>query len=146
MGVPDSLDGRFDMIILHVILAMWRLRAMGGEGEKLARGLVDTLFADMDRSLREMGVGDLGVGRRVKAMARAFHGRILAYETALAEGQDSLAAALTRNVLASTGAAPGVAGLLADVARLRAALADAPDGDLLAGTLSLPGPAAWQRP
>jgi cytochrome b pre-mRNA-processing protein 3 len=145
MGVPDTIDGRFDMIVLHVVLTLRRLRAIGGEGVELAQSLVDTLFADMDRSLREMGVGDLGVGRKVKVMSRAFHGRMLAYDAALAEGPEALVAALTRNVFASSSAAPGVSPLAEDVARFRASLAEVPDADLLAGTLSLPGPMAWAR-
>src|SRR5512135_2803202 len=79
-GVPDSIDGRFELIVLHAYLVLRRLRAAGGAGEPLAQALVDVLFADLDASLREMGAGDLGVGKRVKRMATAFYGRIGAYE------------------------------------------------------------------
>jgi cytochrome b pre-mRNA-processing protein 3 len=100
-GVPDSLDGRFEMISLHVILILRRLKSESGEGAReLGQALFDLMFADMDRSLREMGVGDLGVAKRVKAMAQAFYGRLAAYDAALAEeGGTALAEALRRNLL-----------------------------------------------
>lgn len=75
MGVADTLDGRFDMIILHVYLLARRLRQDGGRNAaKLQESLFEVMFADMDRSLREMGVGDLSVGKQVKRMAKAFLG------------------------------------------------------------------------
>ena len=97
-GVPDSLDGRFELIVLHAYLIMRRLKRDGDAGRALSQALFDMLFADMDRSLREMGVGDLGVGRRVKAMARGFFGRVAAYDEGLAGDDEILAEALRRNV------------------------------------------------
>ena len=95
--VPDSVDGRFELIALHVFLLLHRLKASYPDTRRLAQSLHDRFFADMDRSLREMGAGDLGVGKRVKRMAEAFYGRIPAYEGALAD--DDLAAdALRRNL------------------------------------------------
>ncbi|WP_374466727.1 ubiquinol-cytochrome C chaperone family protein, partial [Ferrovibrio sp.] len=73
-GVPDSLDGRFDMIVLHSFLVMRRLRRIGAAAEPLSQQLFDLMFADMDSNLREIGVGDLSVGKKVKAMAQAFYG------------------------------------------------------------------------
>ena len=105
LGVPDTLDGRFDMIALHVFLVMRRLKAEGEEGRALSQALTDRFFADLDRSLREMGAGDLGVGRRVKTMAQAFYGRVSAYEAGLNGGAEVLREALTRN-LYGTVAAP----------------------------------------
>lgn len=98
-GVPDTLDGRFDALALHLFLLLRRLRAEGeddaaGERQRL---LAEVFFEDMDRSLREMGVGDMGVGRRVQAMAEAFYGRMRAYEGAFGDA-DALAAALRRNL------------------------------------------------
>jgi cytochrome b pre-mRNA-processing protein 3 len=103
-GVPDTPDGRFDMIALFVFLALRRLRREQGTTQKaaqaLAQALTDLMFADMDRNLREMGVGDLGVGRQVKALAAAFRGRIAAYDEALelSDGEAGLALALKRNI------------------------------------------------
>jgi cytochrome b pre-mRNA-processing protein 3 len=102
-GVPDTLDGRFDLIVLHAFLIMRRLRqvkAEEGEGQarEVAQALFDLMFADMDQNLREMGVGDMSVGKRVKQMARAFYGRVAAYDDALAAEGAGLAEALRRNL------------------------------------------------
>ena len=97
-GVPDTLDGRFELIALHAFLVLRRLKAEHGRTRVLAQAVFDEMFADMDRSLRELGAGDLGVGRRVKAMAAAFYGRVAAYERGLAEGDGALEAALARNL------------------------------------------------
>jgi len=105
LGVPDTLEGRFDMIVVHAVLLIGRLREGGAPGRRVAQALFDTMMDDMDRNLREIGIGDLGVGRRVKAMARAFYGRAAVYRRALAAGDETaLAAALVRNVWG--GAAP----------------------------------------
>ena len=106
--VPDTLDGRFDALCLHVFLTIRRLGRDGDPGAELARDIYDVLFADMDRALREMGVGDLGVARRVQRMAEALNGRIKAYGAALDDAADmegALEAALSRN-LYGTVAAP----------------------------------------
>jgi cytochrome b pre-mRNA-processing protein 3 len=98
LGVPDTLDGRFDLVSLHVALLIRRLRADADPaGPELAQAVFDAMFADMDVNLREMGVSDLAVGKRVKRMWEAFHGRALAYEAAL-NGEGDLADALRRNV------------------------------------------------
>ncbi len=100
-GVPDTVGGRFDMIALHAYVAMRRLRELGGgPAAKLSQALFDTMFADMDRNLREMNVSDLRVGRKVKDLAKSFYGRIKAYDEGLAGGPDALAAALARNLYA----------------------------------------------
>ena len=95
--VPDSLDGRFEVIALHVFLVLHRLKADNPATQKLAQALHDHFFADMDRCLREMGAGDLGVGKRVKRMAEALYGRIPAYESALTDDQ-AARQALRRNL------------------------------------------------
>lgn len=123
-GVPDTLDGRFEMLALHAFLVLRRLRADAAARE-LTQAVSETLFADMDRNLREIGVGDLGVGRKVKAMAEALYGRIGAYEHGLAAGDAALALALRRNLFGTVGGpdGPGEA-TLADLARyVRAAAA-----------------------
>ena len=98
--VPDSFDGRFEMLILHAFLVWRRLKAEGAAGQVLAQDFFDALFIQMDRTLRERGVGDLGVPRHVKTMMRAFKGRALAYDAALCDGSDpkALRKALIRNV------------------------------------------------
>jgi len=101
-AVPDTLDGRFEMILLHMMFELDAIKEDDPKGE-LRRHLAEAFFDDMDRSLREIGVSDTGVGRRVKKMVEAFYGRIDAYETAI-NGNDtaSLIEALSRNVYADS--------------------------------------------
>ena len=82
-GVADNVDGRFDALALVVSLVMRRLNSCGDAGAALSQELFDTMFADMDLSLREMGAGDIGVAKRVRVMAEAFMGRLDAYTAAL---------------------------------------------------------------
>src|SRR4029079_5224327 len=97
-GVPDTVDGRFDMVALHLILVLDRLRKESGD-PFFAQQLTDYFFADMDRSLREMGAGDLSVGKKVRRMAEVFYGRAKAYAAPLAaHDRQGLAEALARNV------------------------------------------------
>lgn len=96
-GVPDTVDGRFDMISLHLFLVLDRLKEGGAATQDLRQRLTDIFFADMDRSLREMGVGDLSVGKKVRRMAEAFYGRVTAYAAALEQGGD-VEAVLRRNI------------------------------------------------
>jgi cytochrome b pre-mRNA-processing protein 3 len=98
-GVPDTVDGRFDMIVLHAALVMRHLREQGEAGQHLAQALFGRLFDDMDAALREMGIGDLSVGKKIKAMAEAFYGRAAAYDAALKAGDEAaLQEALWRNL------------------------------------------------
>ncbi|WP_085902241.1 ubiquinol-cytochrome C chaperone family protein [Kiloniella majae] len=101
-SVPDSLDGRFDMITLHMFLVLHRLKAEKETTETFSQKLFDLMFYDMDLSLREMGVGDVGVGKRVKAMLQGFYGRLAAYEKSLLQGERSLEGALERNLYGTT--------------------------------------------
>lgn len=94
LKVADTVDGRFDLIVVHVMLVMRRLRA-AASGAVVAQALFDFMFQDMDRSLREMGVGDLSVGRHIKTMAKAFYGRAEAYEAGIDEVADAGDAKLT---------------------------------------------------
>ena len=100
LGVPDTLDGRFDMVGLHVFLLIRRLTALPVPGPALAQAMFDAMFNDMDLNLREMGVGDMSVGKRVRDMWEAFHGRAEVYAKALdsAEPVARLSEALARNV------------------------------------------------
>ncbi|MBT3552779.1 MAG: hypothetical protein HOO19_18710 [Rhodospirillaceae bacterium] len=102
-GVPDTVNGRFDLIGLHAYLVMRCLKGMANErGTGLSQRLFDIMFTDMDRNLREMGVGDLSVGKKVKAMAKAFYGRVKAYDEGLAGGPEALEDALRRNLFIET--------------------------------------------
>ena len=97
--VPDTLDGRFDLVALHAFLLVRRLQDAPPPGPDLSQAVFDAMFSDMDSNLRELGVSDLRVGKRVRAMWEAFHGRSTAYAQALdAADGNVLAAALARNV------------------------------------------------
>ncbi|MEC7488583.1 MAG: ubiquinol-cytochrome C chaperone family protein [Pseudomonadota bacterium] len=96
--VPDTLDGRFEMLSLHLFLVLRRLRRDAQTASKISQDLFDYMFEDMDLSLREMGAGDMGVGKRIKAMVQAFYGRVASYEEGLADPGGGLEAALKRNV------------------------------------------------
>jgi len=100
-GIPDTLDGRFDSLALHAAIAIDRLRHEP-DGEGLAQAFFDAMFSHLDLTLREIGVQDLGVGRRIKIMAEGLHGRALAYREALAGGPTPLAEVLRRNAYGGT--------------------------------------------
>lgn len=136
-GVPDTLDGRFDMISLHAFLVLDRLKGVEPE---FRQRLVDELFADMDRSLREMGVGDLSVGKKVRKMAEVFYGRVAAYDQALAVPGGALDAVITRNIFAdgTEGASPGR--LAAHVAGQRAHLASQDAAAIAGGSVHFKEP------
>jgi cytochrome b pre-mRNA-processing protein 3 len=95
-GIPDTLDGRFDSLALHAALMIDRLHREP-DGKVLAQAFFDAMFRHLDLTLREIGVQDLGVGRRIKAMAEGLHGRALAYRQALSRGPESLNEVLRRN-------------------------------------------------
>lgn len=144
MGVPDTLDGRFDLIGLEVALLIRRLHQDSDpRGPALAQAVFDAMFADMDFNLREMGVGDMSIARRVKNMWEAFHGRAQAYEAPLAAGdRAALAEALARNVwrAALPPDAPAVRRLAAHAFATDAALATQPLETLLRGDALFPEP------
>jgi len=121
--VPDSVDGRFDMLALHLFLLLDRLRAAGPEARRLSQTLVDIFVQDMDVNLREMGVGDLSVGKRVRKHAAALYGRLDAYRTAMADTDaEVLVRAVSRNVYrADNGKTAGSAARLAAYMREQAA-------------------------
>ena len=136
-GVPDTVDGRFELIALHVFLVLHRLKNEGsGDAGDLGQAVFDIFVQDMDASLREMGAGDLGVGKRVKAMIRGLYGRINAYEAALGDGPDSLEQALQRNLFGTVSPSPQdverMSGYVRDEA---AALGQRPAAELAAGQL-----------
>jgi cytochrome b pre-mRNA-processing protein 3 len=130
------------MIALHMFVVLHRLKGEGA-ADMLGQALFDTMFADMDRSLREMGVSDLSVGRHVKNMAKGFYGRVAAYESGLADPTDAaLAEAVRRNVYGTVQTPPDPQPLAAYLRASVTALAAQQAGDLIAGTPRFPEPAA----
>jgi len=79
-GVPDTIDGRFEMLCLHAYAVFHGLKGKGPDAEALSQAIYDAMFADLDGSLRELGAADIGVGKRIKAMTEALNGRIQAYD------------------------------------------------------------------
>jgi len=135
LGVPDSIDGRFDMIAVHAFLVLHRLKNAASVTKDLGQEFFDVMFEDMDRNLREMGVGDLGVGKRVKDMAQAFYGRIAAYEKAL-EVSGDLERALQKNLFRKSDAARANIGEMAQYVRQECkALKDQGTDRIMAGNL-----------
>lgn len=138
-GVPDTLDGRFDLVVLHVHLVCRRLRNEGTEGPALAQYLFDTMFDDMDRTLREMGIGDTGVAKRVKQMGTAYFGRAKAYDDGMAAEDAALSDALKRNLFGTaTPTDAQLAYMVAYVRRADAYLATLPLAGIMAGEISFP--------
>ena len=135
-GVPDTADGRFDMILLHAFLLLRRIKRDHDRTADLGQAFFDLMFADMDQNLREMGLGDLAVGKRVKGMAAAFYGRIQAYEDGLAGDETTLVDSLRRNLYRKTEPDDSQLSTVSDYMRREAARLDHMDtGRLLAGEL-----------
>jgi cytochrome b pre-mRNA-processing protein 3 len=106
-GVPDTVDGRFEMVVLHTVLTLRRLDAELGPVRGMGQGLFDLFCRDMDASLREMGIGDLGVPREMRRIGEAFYGRQAVYAAALATSErGSLVIALGRNIFHHAGLSP----------------------------------------
>jgi cytochrome b pre-mRNA-processing protein 3 len=121
-GVPDTVAGRFDMIVLHLVLVLRRLRGQGKGLDPLGQQIFDRFCRDMDGNFREMGVGDLVVPRKMREVAEAFYGRAAAYEEALAAPDPAaLADAVYRNVYGGAGSPAGaerLAGYVRQSARM----------------------------
>ena len=137
--VPDSLDGRFELMVLHVYALT---RALDGRSEAaatLARQVLEAMIDDMDRTLREIGVGDMSVGRKVKQMAAAFYGRSAAYDAARDDEGRALEDAIVRNVYAGVApAGDGPRRLAAYLTAMIARIAESDDLAIAEGRISYP--------
>ncbi len=139
--VEDTVDGRFDMVVLHAFPVFNHLKQQGKPGQEFAQTLFNVLFKHMDYALREMGVGDLSVGKKIKKMAEAFYGRVTNYETALAADDKTLREALHRNLYRSQPVGPDTLEMMATYLRLQVkavsthSLADLREGRLEFGAL-----------
>ncbi len=110
LGFPDTVEGRFESLALHAVLLLRRLRALPPPAADVSQDFIDAFFRRMDTSLRELGVGDMGVGKRMKKLAQSFYGRAQAYDAALDAGDDAaLARTLGRNALGREEPAPALA-------------------------------------
>jgi cytochrome b pre-mRNA-processing protein 3 len=141
-GVPDTVAGRLEMILVHAFLFSRRARSGRDDLRKLGQGVFDRFCDDMDANLREMGIGDLAVPKHMRRIGEAFYGRAAAYDTALAAAEDdALTETLARNVFADGLQQQERARRLA--AYMRAAdnqLAQEADADVMQGRISFPDP------
>jgi len=140
LAVPDTVNGRFDLLVMHLWIVLRRLRTIEG-GVALSQALFDCFCADMDANLREMGVGDLAVPKRMRTIGEAFYGRTAAYDLALSDGAEPLARALCRNILDGEHIEQARR-LSAYAEAVIAAIANQNDHALLGGSWSFPSPVA----
>jgi len=140
LRVPDTPEGRLELIVLHIHLVLERLTREGAAGASLSRAISETFVTDMDDSMREMGVGDLGVPRRVKRAAAAVYDRGRVYHAAQHSGDaHALAAALAEHIYITGCADPALPARLADyVSRASQTLAGIAPGEVLDGELRFP--------
>jgi cytochrome b pre-mRNA-processing protein 3 len=144
LGVPDTVNGRFDLLVLHLWLVLRRLRSLA-EARNVSQALFDRFCDDMDANLREMGVGDLTVPKRMQAFGEAFYGRAAAYDVAFAAGGDEPAKALCKNVLNGEGMENAQA--LATYAKaVMAQLGDLDESALQAAAWAFPAPGRSSGP
>jgi cytochrome b pre-mRNA-processing protein 3 len=139
LGVPDTVNGRLDMMILHLWLTLRRLKS-AGQSEGLGQELIDHFCSDMDDNLRELGTSDLKVPKKLLEYSEAFYGRARAYDQAIEpDGPEPMASALNRNIYGGQG--PDGASRLADyVLKADAALSAVAIDDIKRGELRFPSP------
>lgn len=138
-AVPDTPLGRYEMLSIHMFLFLHRCRRDEPALRDIAQQLTDEFFTDVDHSLRELGIGDLGVPKRMKKLAKMFYGRAQAYGEALEAGDEpALARALARNVMPEVTEWPQAAQLAAYVAEANEALAAQSAAEIAAGRLEFP--------
>jgi cytochrome b pre-mRNA-processing protein 3 len=146
-GVPDTVEGRFELIVLHLVLLLNRLAGTGetgGRRNKLGQLLFDVFCRDLDDNLREMGVGDMAVPRKMRQFGEAFYGRQTAYSLAMnADGERELEKALARNIFEASDAGDGSVRLARYVRAAASQLGAEADDALAAGQVIFPNPEAF---
>lgn len=142
-AVPDTMDGRFDVLCVHIILMTLSLNRLSREGRKRGQALFDAMFRRMAIDLREMGVGDVGLSKHMQKMMKAFNGRAHAYHTALEENMHAaVELSVARNIYRAQGeAVPPQAAALADyILACQETLARVPLESFVAGKMAFPVP------
>ena len=141
-NVPDTPLGRFEMLSLHMFLFQHRMRGEAGASHELAQILIDDFFEDVDHSLRELGIGDMGIPKRMKKLARMYYGRTAAYDDALARNdREALKAALARNIRPDAQLWPESARLADYVVGAVEMLAAQDSASIRSGSIDCPAPA-----
>jgi cytochrome b pre-mRNA-processing protein 3 len=142
-GVPDTVDGRFDMIVLHLVVVLRQMTRLHGALPPAGQRLFDRFCADMDGNFREMGVGDFGVPKRMQKVGEAFYGRAKVYESTLQEAEPAgLEVAVARNVFGAIDIPLGARRLAAYMRAATDQLAARPVDALIGGEFDFPGPAS----
>lgn len=141
-GVSDTFEGRFELLSAHLSVLLYRLKVEGAAGKQLSQAVVDLFFADMDAALRELGVGDMSIAKRVRAMSEAFYGRLAAYDAGIAAAAEpgTLEAALRRNLYDGNAPDGTVARMAAYLSSVTGDLAAASREAVLNGSCSFPAP------
>ena len=134
-GVEDTPEGRYEMIALHLFLVIDHLKGQGPEADRVAQRVMEAFVTDMDDSMREMGVGDLSVGKKVKRSTAGLYERFAAYRDAMAHGKANLAGQLAVYVPGLEGAPKGAAAIARFVEDSHARFAELATGKVLAGTV-----------
>ncbi|GMB81564.1 ubiquinol-cytochrome C chaperone family protein [Shinella zoogloeoides] len=147
LDVPDTVMGRFEMLSAMLILYFRRTRASATSGQEIAQEIVDAFFEDVDHSIRELGVGDVGVPKRMKKFAGMFYGRLESYAAALDAGdRAALAEALRRNIHPAAGLeAPSMEGLADYLVAVETAMGEAGEDAIRAGLLEVIEPGAEEN-
>ena len=143
-SAPDTVEGRFELYMIHVILAAMRLRGHGGRAAETSQVMFDAFLRGLDDAMREMGVGDLSVGKKMRKLGEAFYGRAKRYSAAIDDPAE-LQALVRRTLYADVAGEPadlGAAAVAAYVRRAHDALAAQPLDALLAGEVRFPELAA----
>jgi cytochrome b pre-mRNA-processing protein 3 len=138
-AVPDTVEGRFELYVLHLVLVLRRLKGEGAQAGETSQATFDAFLKNLDEGLRDMGVGDLSVGKKMRKLGEAVYGRIKSYDRALEPGADAgdLAAVIRRTVYQGD-AAPGAEALAAYVRNIQADFAAQPLADILKAELRWP--------
>lgn len=142
LGAPDTIEGRFELTVLHVWLILRRLKSDDRGLRDVSQKLFDAMFASFDDALRELGVGDLVVGKKIRKMAENFYGRVQVYDAAMngaspTEKQAALAGALARNVYGTDDAAQA-AGLASYVTSVAVAIDEQSQKEIACGGVVFP--------
>ncbi|HZG26972.1 cytochrome b pre-mRNA-processing protein 3 [Ensifer adhaerens] len=146
MGVPDTVLGRFEMLTIILILYFRRTATSERSGQEIAQEIIDYFFEDIDHSIRELGVGDTGVPKRVKKFARMYYGRLESYAGALDNGDlEALKAALRRNIRPDESDAPDMAALASYMIEAETALKAVSEDSIATGSALLMEPEPMER-
>lgn len=143
LGVADEIDARFELYVLHLSLVLARLQGEGEAAAEIGQAVFDTFVGALDDALRELGVGDLSVAKKMRKLGEAVYGRILGYQSAVSEGDTAeLTALLARAVYADETATERAGELAAYAQRVHGDLADQRLDDILRGRLAWPAVSA----